>query len=139
MSVDERDLERMAARLGVAAAERLDVDATAEAVLRRLRAERPLPLRLIRRWRPIVAIAATLTVAALGGGLIYRASTGAEPGPMVTVQPPTVPSIEALSAPQLDQVLDSLDIEAPAHEHLAASIEDLDASQLKDLLQRMEG
>lgn len=139
MSVDERDLERMAARLGVAAAERLDVDATAEAVLQRLRADRPLPLRLIRRWRPIVAIAATLTVAAVGGRLIYRASTGAAPVPVVAVQAPEVPSIDALSATQLDQVLDSLDVEAPAHEHLAASIEDLDAAQLKVLLQRMEG
>jgi len=139
MRVNERDLERMAARLGVAAAERLDVDATAEAVLQRLRADRRLPLRFIRRWRPIVAIAATLTVAALGGGLIYRASTGSAPVPMVAVDAPAVPSIDALSTAQLDQVLDSLDIEAPAHEHLAASIEDLDASQLEDLLQRMEG
>ena len=69
---EERDheLERLAGRLGMKAAERLDVERTAAAVVERLRVE-----RMARRpWyvQPTWLRAAALVVVMIGAGLVVR-------------------------------------------------------------------
>lgn len=128
-------LQAIAQRLGVAAAERIDVERTAEAVLTRLREERRAP----RVWAGLPAgwlqIAAVLIVLA-GAGLVAR-----------TVLAPrgTAPQAEAvdlgdLSPDQLRQLLNTID-QPGAEEPVTAQdvgLEDLSPEQLRTLLASLE-
>ncbi|HET7039881.1 MAG TPA: hypothetical protein VFH97_08325 [Gemmatimonadales bacterium] len=134
--MDERELERIAGRLGWAAGERLDVAAVEQAVLRRLRdAERadraaaagPRPV-----WRWLAAAAAMALM--VGGSVVtFRAP------PVERSAGGTAATLYDLSRDELAEVLDSLSWAEPVSSRVTVTLEDLDAEQLRELLALMEG
>src|SRR6266702_4780075 len=128
-------LQDAARRLGAGAAERLDVERTAQAVVARLREERQAPRQ---RWARLPAswlrIAAALVLLA-GAGLVARELRG----------PGGAPQVEAidlgdLSPDQLRELLDAVD-EPGAQEPVSAQdvgLEDLTPQQLRTLLASLE-
>ena len=132
--MDDKTLERIASRLGDEAAERIDVEATARAVLERLRSE-PERVPWWRQVRVIQAAAAAVVILAAGLLVFNRGGDEVEflGGEVVPV------AIESLSADELEEVVDSLFFEAPVYEQVAIGLQDLDESQLVELLDLMEG
>ena len=134
------ELEKLAQRLGARAAERLDVEATAQTVVDRLRAERakgePVGIWLPRQW---LRIAAALAIV-LGGGALVLRSTGTHG---TTGAPVTTAGadLDGLSTDQLNQVLRA--VEQPAGQNVVSaqdvSLDDLNAVELRALLESLEG
>jgi len=135
--VNDDELEKLAQRLGARAAERLDVEATAQAVIERLRAERAarerIGLWLPRHW---LRIAAALVIMIGGGALALR---------FMRTTPPTVASVPAdldgLSTDQLRQVLDGVG-ESGGEAVVSVqdvSLDDLNTVELRALLESLEG
>jgi len=135
--MDEHQIERVAKVLGDRAAERLDVERVAGAVVARLRADHaavPRPARLWRRAPMVLRLAAALAVLVTGGVLVRGAlENGAEPAAIIA------PILRDLSADELTEVFDSLGVEAPVHESVAVGLESLNEAQLRELLRLMEG
>ena len=131
MTLNERDLENAARRLGEKAAARLDIERTSGMVAERLKAARLTPW-----WAgPGLLRAAAIVAMALGVGLFYRPG-GSRPG--ATVGPPV--ALQTLSVDDLEEVLDSLVIEAPATLRSGGvSLADLNETQLAELLREMKG
>ena len=132
--MDEKRLHQLTSRLGADAAERLDVEATARAVVERLRTE---PVR-VPWWRQVrVLQSAAAAVVILAAGLLVFDRSGDE---IALLGDEVIPvAIESLSADELEEVVDSLFFEAPVYEQVAIGLQDLDESQLVELLQLMEG
>lgn len=136
----DEELEKLAQRLGARAAERLDVEATAQAVVDRLRAERakgePVGIWLPRQW---VRIAAALVIV-VGGGAVALRITGLPAKPSVPVTAAGA-DLDGLSPDQLVKVLDA--VEQPAGEIVVSaqdvSLDDLNAVELRALLESLEG
>lgn len=130
--MDERDLERIAAQLGSRGASRIDVDRTAWAVLARLKTE-----RVVRWWASpaLLRIAAGVALTVGAGLFAYRAAR--TPERPAAVASPVL--LQSLSRDELEEVLDSLAFEAPAFEHVAVGLHDLNDDQLRELLRNMEG
>ena len=135
--MNDDELEQLAQRLGARAAERLDIEATARAVVERLRAERAarerMILRLPRQW---LRIAAALVIALGGGAVTLRIMRNNHP--TVAAVPP---DLDGLSTDQLRQVLDGLgqpggDVTVPAQD---VSLDDLNTVELRALLESLEG
>ena len=135
--MNDDELEQLAQRLGARAAERLDIEATARAVVERLRAERAarerMILRLPRQW---LRIAAALVIVVGGGAVALR---------IMRTNQTTVASVPAdldgLSTDQLKQVLDGVgqpggDVTVPAQD---VSLDDLNTVELRALLESLEG
>jgi len=132
--MDDRQLDRIAARLGTRAAAELNVERVAERVVARLRAEPPVARSIpVARW---LALAAGIVVLIAGSVFTIR-NQGHEPVPSEPVA--LVPALDELSEPELSEVLDSLSWQAPASSRLAATLDDLDTAQLEELLALMEG
>ncbi len=134
--MNEKDLERIAHRLGRRAGASLDVERTSASVMRRLRSAETVGAP---RWwsQPALlrmAAAITITIGAVAGGyrLLHQSST--ETGAM-----PELAALQVLSSDELEEVLDSLTIEAPAGDLVAAGLHNMDDEQLTQLLSRMEG
>lgn len=136
--MQDAELRARARRLGVAEAERLDVEGVVTGVLGRLRQE-----RRSRRWRlfawgrgpsgwPRLAAAIVLIV---GAGLLVR---GAYPErtPALVVE-----GLQDLSTGQLRQVLATLEqtLETPVPDSGAEDLNDLTTEQLETVLQSLEG
>jgi hypothetical protein len=135
---EERDLEleRLAGGLGMKAAERLDVERTAAAVVERLRAD-----RMARRpWyvQPTWLRAAALIVLMVGAGLVVRGHLfpGRTPSGHYVRE-----ELQDLSADQLREVLGSLDqtLNDATIEPADDDFSDLTTEQLQALLQSLEG
>jgi len=139
---DEAKLEAMAQRLGTEAAERLNVERTAAAVLERLRAEPGSDARWSWIQPTWLRIAAAL-VLLVGGGLIAR---------QLLVHPGTSgggheiahfvrDDLTDLSADQLREVLSTLDetLDLGGNRTPEVDLEDLDAQQLRAVLRSLEG
>lgn len=135
--MNDDELEKLAQRLGARAAEWLDVEATARAVIERLRAERAagerIGLWLPRQW---LGIAAALVIAVGGGAVALR---------IMRTNPPSVESVPAdldeLSTDQLRQVLDGVE-RADGQVVVSAqdvSLDDLNTVELRALLESLEG
>lgn len=135
--MNDDELEKLAQRLGARAAERLDVEATARAVVERLRAERAAGERngvwLPRQW---LRIAAALVIAVGGGALALR---------IIGTNHPSVASVPAdldgLSTDQLRQVLDGVE-QSDGQVVVSAqdvSLDDLNTVELRALLESLEG
>jgi len=128
-------LRDLAARLGVAASDRLDVERTAQAVLERLRSE---PAERRARWmQPAWLRIAAALVLVLGAGLVGREvlrDRGAADHYVVE-------ELTDLTPDQLSEVLASLDriLDLSGQAVTGEDMEDLDAEQLGDVLQTLDG
>jgi hypothetical protein len=131
-------LHDAARRLGVRAAERLDVERTATAVVERLRRE---PRAAGWRWmQPAWLRIAAAVVLLLGGALVVRTvirgdATSHDVAHFVT------DDLSDLSAEQLAEVLSTLDqtLDLGSTTVPEAGLEDLDAQQLRAVLRSLEG
>jgi len=130
-------LQELAQRLGTRAAERLDVERTAQAVVARLQEEARAPARpSVWRQPAWLKIAAALVVVA-GAGVVARGVWPARPGAAAPVE--TV-DLSDMSAPQLRELLRS--VEQPGAPEPVSSqdvgLEDLSPAQLRALLASLE-
>ncbi len=137
-TLHDAKLQELAQRLGAQAAERLDVERTAQAVLARLRAE---PRTAGARWAWIqpawLRIAAAVVIVVGVGGVarsVFQDRTAAAVAAAGT-------ELNDLSTEQLRAVLEA--VELPATEETISaqdvSLDDLSAPQLRALLQSLEG
>lgn len=136
--MDDRDLEKLARALGQGAGDRLDVERVAAGLVARLRADRERAAQPQRAWWTgpmVLRLAAALAVLAVGGAVARGRLHRSEPATAVVA----VPALRDLTGDELIEVFDSLGVEAPVHEGLAAGLESLNEAQLKELLSLMEG
>jgi hypothetical protein len=135
LDVDEQRLEKLAKRLGKQAAERLDVDAAAAAVLQRVRTE---PVR-VAWWRraPVLQGLAAAAVLIITAGVLVSGQLNGGPGGTVLLPAPT--ELASLSEDELEEVYDSLAAEAPLFELADAGLYDLTEGELEELLELLEG
>lgn len=132
--MNERDIEEIAPHLGSHAAERVDLDRVAERVVAELRAK-PAP---IAWWRSTAVLrAAAVGAVLLTGGLAVDRLVIDRPASVVALVTPV--GLEEFSSAELAEVLDSLDQMTPVYELVPASLDDLDETELGDLLAAMEG
>ena len=134
MTISDRELERLAARLGDEAEARLDVDRVAARVSARL-AQAGAAGAEPFQWRWLAASAGVVLVA--GAGFLTFGTDGTPPE--VGRPMGLTPSLLDLSASELRVVLDSLDQRTPVLVSSNPSFDDLDAAQLETLLDLMEG
>jgi hypothetical protein len=134
MTMDERRIERLARQLGDDRGSGVDPDATAEAVVARLRNH----TNRERRWTVEFKVlrAAAVIILVVGSGLVWNEARQQPSGP----PPFGVPvALEGLGTGELEHVLDSLDYEAPTSDFVAGGLDDLSESELQELLATMEG
>lgn len=143
--VHDEELRHTAQRLGAAAADRLDVERTAQAVLARLRAGDARAGGAMRWIRPAWLRAAAVVVVIIGAGVLYRTvmvrpdSRGAVAVDSGTL--PANPEFADVTPSQLQDVLNGLDetVEMTPTVHAGeAGVEDLSEPQLQSLLKAME-
>jgi hypothetical protein len=131
--MDDRRIEGAALRLGARAGDAVDVERLSDAVLARLKQAgdvgRPRP---VTRW---MAMAAGLAIVA--GAAYYTFGVGDTHAPPLSGSAP--PQLAGLNTAELSEILDSLTVEPPATLSGQATLEDLNAEQLAELLQLMEG
>ncbi len=134
MSVDDRQLEQLARRLGARAGAELDVDEAARAIVERLKNDAETVVWWRRKPRlSIVAAAAIVTLAIgiladNGGNIPSEAELSLMPMPL---------GLQALSDDELEEVFDSLSFEASVSELAVAGVGDMTVGQLEELLQTM--
>ena len=135
-TLHDAKLQELARRLGTEAAERLDVEHTAQAVLTRLREERQAPRRVLAGvpagW---LRIAAAIVVLA-GAGLVARALRA----PRSAVPQAEAVDLGDLSSDQLRELLHTID-QPGVPEPVSAQdlgLEDLTPRQLRTLLASLE-
>lgn len=133
--MDERELERLAQRLGSQAADNLDVERVARSVVQRLRTE-PAPVVWWRRIPRLQAVAAAAVIVLTAGVLTVSriVGDGSEIADL-----PSLAELQALTTDELEQVFDSLVIDAPVFEYTDYGLHDMNEGQLQELLQRLEG
>jgi hypothetical protein len=137
--LDDATLREAAQQLGQRAAERLDLERTAQAVLTRLKTE-PVVARPL--WaRPAWRIAAMLVVLVGGFGVRQLLSPGASTDLAAIVPPTSDAGLEGLSTDQLQTLLPTVDqtgdvTDTPADD---AGLEALNADDLRTLLGSLGG
>lgn len=132
--MDERRIEQLARHLGDDRGNGVDPDAMAEAVVARLRSH----ANRERRWTIEFKVlrAAAVIILIVGSGLVLNEARQQPSGPSSFGVPV---ALEGLGTNELEQVLDSLDYEAPTSELVASGLNDLSESELQELLATMEG
>ncbi len=135
--IEDPKLQELARQLGAQAAERLDVERTAQAVLAGLR--RPVAGRTWIAWTAVAWVrAAAILVLLIGFGVVIQPRREAV---RTAWEDAPVGAVQDLSADQLSRVLDELnepvDVTVPAPED--AGLEDLSEAQLRALLKSLEG
>jgi uncharacterized protein YlxW (UPF0749 family) len=138
---DDAKLQDVARLLGARAAERLDVERTAQAVVARLRTEPRAQLRVLGWIRPAwLRIAAALVMVVGAGVVALNVRT-----PSFTTSLPAVSTggdLSELSGDELRAVLDELGQAGGEPQAVSAQdvgLEDLSAPQLRALLESLEG
>jgi len=131
---NDLDLERLAARLGAEAGDRVDPERTAWAVMARLRREGSR-VPWWKRRLTVSAAAVAATVALVVGVTHPWSGTRSDS----VFELPMAANLDNLGADELSQLLDSLDYEAPVYELLPAGLSDLNENELQVLLESMEG
>ncbi len=135
MLPDDR-LREPAKRLGVQAAERLDVEATAAAVVRRLREQ---PQKPAVWWMQPAWLRAAAAVLVIAGGVALVRSVG----PRLPVHPShyVAEDLNGLSADELRDVLSGLDqtLNQTAPLQSEPGLNELGPEQLKAVLRSLEG
>jgi hypothetical protein len=133
---DEVRLQELADRLGTAAAERLDVERTARAVVERLRAG---PRAESWTWlQPAWLRIAAAAILVIGGGLVTRAVVWHR-APGSAVVAPVGEDVTDLTTEQLREALTVLDQPISVEGAGDAGVEGLTAEELRALLQTLEG
>ena len=134
MNIDERRIEKLARQLGEHEGSDVDPDATADAVIARLRSHTTRERRWTVEFRVLRAAAAIILV--VGSGVVFNAARQQSSGP----PPLGVPvALDGLGAGELEEVLDSLGHETPVSEFVAGGIDNLSEGELQELLATMEG
>jgi hypothetical protein len=134
------ELRAIAQRLGVTAAERIDVEATAARVLERLRAE---PEAATPRSRAVplwLRLAAAVAVVVMGVWFVVsRASTSGDSSAQLVL----AYDLSDLSASQLQDLLGTLDqtltLAVPDSADRDAGLEELTEQQLRTVIESLEG
>ncbi|PYP58830.1 MAG: hypothetical protein DMD44_06780 [Gemmatimonadetes bacterium] len=130
-------LQELAQRLGTRAAERLDVERTAQAVVTRLHAEARAPARPSVWSQPAWLKIAAALVIVVGAGAVARGVRQAPSGAAGSVE--TV-DLSDMSAPQLRALLES--VGQPGTQEPVSSqdvgLEDLSPAQLRTLLASLD-
>lgn len=132
--MDERDIERTAAQLGRHAGEGLDVDRVAQRVVARLKESTQKPPWWMRNIWLKAAVIAGFLVASSVVAVRLATHNGSRDQPFVASS-----ELADLNVSELQDVLDSLEQEAPAYELVAVGLDDLDEDELGELLALMEG
>ena len=135
--LQDAELRAIAQGLGARAAERLDVDAAAQAVLERLR-QTPRTVHWTRR-RPVWLSLAAAAVLLLGTSAVLRnMRQQAKPAPGIVA--PAGVDLNDLSPDQLREVLSTFDQSWDgAASNADTEWEDLSAPELRSLLRSLEG
>lgn len=132
-------LENLAKRLGATAAERLDVEATAQKVVQRLRDEpEQRPSWIHPTW---LRIAAAVVIVVAGAFTLRQVWPGSDSAPHIAHF--VADDLSDLSTEQLREVLSLLD-EIVASDSVAVpesttDLRELDAQQLRAVLRSLEG
>jgi hypothetical protein len=140
-TLQDGELQEVARRLGARAAERLDVERTAQAVVTRLRTEPRADVRVLGRIRPAWLRIAAALVLLVGAGTVVQRLSLDRPTP-TSLATAAGADLNDLSADQLRRVLAEVGQPGGAPETVAwqdLSLEDLSASQLRALLESLEG
>jgi len=146
-TLHDAKLQEVARRLGARAAERLDVERTAQAVVERLRTEPRAEVRVLGGIRPAwLRIAATLVIA-VGAGVVVRSLWRHHPIGTALIAAGGAGAgagadLNDLSLDQLRQVLEAVDQPGGEHEAVSAqdlSLDDLSTLELRALLESLEG
>jgi hypothetical protein len=135
--IEDPQLQELARKLGVRAAERLDVERMTQAVLSQLRLPRRERTWLV--WTQVAWVrAAAMVVLLVGIGFVMQPSVESVRTPWDEAP---AGAVQDLSADQLTRVLDELnqpvDLTVPPPED--AGVEDLSEPQLRALLKSLEG
>ena len=131
-------LRALAQRLGMQAAERLDVEGAAQAVVRRLR-EQPRAERRTRLPAVWLSLAAAV-VLLLGAGVVWQSVRSRTHSGSAAMAPAGL-DLKDLSADQLRDVLRTLDrpFDGDSAGSVDAGIDDLTAPELRRVLRSLEG
>jgi hypothetical protein len=134
-------LQEVARRLGARAADRLDVERTAQAVVARLRTEPRADVRVLGWIRPAWLRIAALLVIVVGAGVVVRSLWHKQPTATALVAAAGA-ELNDLSAEQLRQVLEAVGQPGEEYEAVSSqdvSLDDLSALELRALLESLEG
>ena len=139
--LDDGKLQEVARRLGARAADRLDVERTAQAVVTRLRTEPRADIRVLGRIRPAWLRIAAALVLLVGAGVValnVRVPLFTTPVPAATASG----ELSELSGDELRAVLEAVGQAGGEQQEVSPqdlSLEDLSAPQLRALLESLEG
>lgn len=134
-------LQEVARRLGARAADRLDVERTAQAVVARLRTEPRADIRVLGRIRPAWLRIAAALLMVVGAGVValnVRIPLSTTPVPPATASG----ELSELSGDELRAVLEAVGQPGGEQQEVSPqdlSLEDLSAPQLRALLESLEG
>ena len=139
--MNEERMEQLARRLGSRAAERLDVHATAQSVVERLR-EQPKPQT---SWiQPAWLRIAAMVVVLVGTGVVVgRITPGRGPGAPGHTAHYVADDLNDLSADELRDMLTSFDeiisTDSAIVPDSSSDLRGLDAQQLREVLRALQG
>jgi hypothetical protein len=133
MSIEDRQLEQLAKRLGASAEENLDVDAVASSVVERLKSSSEHRVW----WRRTPVLSAFAAAAALVVAVGILSDNGGNAAPIASDMVVTPTELEALSFDELAEVFDTLSFDAPVSELALVGLDDMSVGQLQELLQTM--
>ena len=139
--LDDGKLQEVARRLGARAADRLDVERTAQAVVTRLRTEPRADIRVLGRIRPAWLRIAAALLMVVGAGVValnVRVPLFTTPVPAATASG----ELSELSGDELRAVLEAVGQAGGEQQEVSPqdlSLEDLSAPQLRALLESLEG
>jgi len=139
-TLDDGKLQEVARRLGARAADRLDVERTAQAVVTRLRTEPRADIRVLGSIRPPWLRIAAALVMVVGAGVVALNVRV----PFTTPVPPATAGgeLSELSGDELRAVLQAVGQPGGEQQEVSPqdlSLEDLSAPQLRALLESLEG
>jgi len=139
-ALQDGKLQEVARRLGARAAERLDVERTAQAVVARLRTEPRADVRVLGIRPAWLRIAAALVIVVSAGVVVLNVRTPSVPTPVPAAS--AGGELSELSGDELRAVLEALGRPGGEQQAVSAqdvSLEDLSAPQLRALLESLEG
>ncbi len=140
-TLDDGKLQEVARRLGARAADRLDIERTAQAVVTRLRTEPRADIRVLGSVRPAWLRIAAALVMVVGAGVV---ALNVRVPRFTTPVPPATASgeLSELSGDELRAVLEAVGQPGGEQQEVSPqdlSLEDLSAPQLRALLDSLEG